>query len=108
MPKYVAGVDLEVLPIGFWSTSIALLKSCPFLITPKSVDKFFFLEMMASFIPENSTLRIKVDFPAPETPQQTIRRPLGIVKVSLSMLRNFTFSSVTSWCYSSTLFPLEV
>ena len=70
----MAGVDLEVLPIGFWSTSIAFLKSYPFLITPKSVAKVFFLEIMASLIPENSTPRIKDDFPAPETPQQTIIR----------------------------------
>ena len=85
---------------------MALLKVCPFLIWPFLVTKDDSFAEIASLIQGKRIPRTKVDFPAPETPQQTVRRALGIANEVLLIFRKCAFCRCIQLGSSERLIPL--
>ena len=78
-PVYVAGLDLGVLPMGDWSTSISLfIFSIPLILLK---GKNCFLELYSSFFRYVDRVPcINDDFPLPDTPVTQTIHPRGIDK----------------------------
>src|SRR6056300_1710907 len=70
---------------------MAFPKVCPFLICPFSVTRKDSFAEIASLTLGKRMPRTKVDFPAPDTPQQTVRRALGIANDVFLIFRKRAF-----------------
>ena len=92
MPRYVAGVDRGVLPMGLCVTSINLLKMFPFIIFPCCKFKLLEFSLIDLFTAFTKKPLIKLDFPEPDTPQQTFNFPVGIDRDKFFKFLNLTFS----------------